>query len=100
VVRVDVLKAWEASMASQGRYWFPAKRYGWGWGLPRTWEGWLVLTIFLVLVVAGVWLFPPVAMPVFFVTYILVLDALLIGVCWLTGEPPRWRWGGDGNGRT
>jgi hypothetical protein len=25
------------------RYWFPAKTYGWGWGLPSTWEGWLVL---------------------------------------------------------
>ena len=21
------------------RYWFPVKRYGWGWGLPGTWEG-------------------------------------------------------------
>ena len=20
------------------RYWFPAKRYGWGWGAPRTWH--------------------------------------------------------------
>jgi hypothetical protein len=25
------------------RYWFPAKRYGWGWGLPVTWQGWAVL---------------------------------------------------------
>ena len=21
------------------RYWFPAKRYGWGWGPPSTWQG-------------------------------------------------------------
>ena len=25
------------------KYWFPAKRYGWGWGLPSTWQGWIVL---------------------------------------------------------
>jgi len=24
-----------------------------------------------------------------------VLCALLIGVCWLKGEPPRWRWGNN-----
>jgi hypothetical protein len=40
-------------------YWFPAKRYGWGWGLPMTWQGWLVLAAFLALVVAGTFLFPP-----------------------------------------
>ena len=28
------------------RYWFPAKRYGWGWGLPATWEGWAVMAGF------------------------------------------------------
>jgi len=24
-----------------------------------------------------------------------VLSLLLVGICWLKGEPPRWRWGGD-----
>jgi hypothetical protein len=82
-------------MARGGRYWFPAKRYGWGWGLPRTWEGWLVLAAFVALVAAGAWLFPPGATPGSYFTYVLVLAALLLGVCWLTGEPPRWRWGND-----
>ncbi len=27
--------------------WFPAKRYGYGWGIPRRWQGWLVLCIYL-----------------------------------------------------
>jgi hypothetical protein len=85
----------EESMAREGRYWFPAKRYGWGWGLPGTWEGWLVLAAFVVLIGAGVWLFPPAVMPGFFFTCVLVLSVLLAGVCWLTGEPPRWRWGDD-----
>lgn len=26
-------------------YWFPAKRYGWGWGPPATWQGWVVLLL-------------------------------------------------------
>jgi hypothetical protein len=83
-------------MASQGRYWFPAKRYGWGWGLPVTWEGWVVLAAFVVLVAAGIRVFPPHAMPGFYAMYVVALAALLTGVCWLTGEPPRWRWGDDG----
>jgi uncharacterized membrane protein YhaH (DUF805 family) len=82
-------------MAREGRYWFPAKRYGWGWGFPCTWEGWLVLAAFVALVGAGGWLFPPRAMPGFYLAYVLVLSVLLVGVCWLTGEPPRWRWGDD-----
>jgi hypothetical protein len=82
-------------MQPESRYWFPAKRYGWGWGLPDTWQGWLVLATFLGLVVAGAIIFPPAASPVLYVVYIVVLGVLLLGVCWLKGEPPRWRWGND-----
>lgn len=40
------------------RYWFPAKEYGYGWGLPVTWQGWLVIVAYLVLIAAGIFLFP------------------------------------------
>jgi hypothetical protein len=73
------------------RYWFPAKRYGWGWGLPCAWQGWLVLATFVALLVAGSVLFPPKADLVFFLGYVAVLGGLLFGVCWLKGEPARWR---------
>ena len=23
--------------------WFPAKTFGWGWGVPKTWQGWVAL---------------------------------------------------------
>ena len=80
---------------SARRYWFPAKRYGWGWGLPVTWEGWLVLAAFVALTAMAAWLFLPSTAPGTFAACIAVLVALLTGVCWLTGEPPRWRWGDD-----
>ena len=39
------------------RYWFPAKRYGWGWGPPATWQGWAVLILWLaVLIPISPWL--------------------------------------------
>jgi len=82
-------------MPADVRYWFRAKRYGWGWGLPLTWEGWLALAVFVVLVIASAVMFPP---PRAFASYLIciaVLCVALLGVCWLKGEPARWRWGDD-----
>jgi hypothetical protein len=33
------------------------KRYGWGWGLPAAWQGWVALAVFLGLVAAGALMF-------------------------------------------
>lgn len=82
-------------MKLQGPYWFPAKHYGWGWGLPATWQGWLVLAAYTLLMIAAGFLFPPDTQFNAFITSVAVLSALLVFVCWLTGEPPRWRWGAD-----
>lgn len=76
-------------------YWFPAKRYGWGWGLPSRWQGWVVLAIYTVLMAVGVVVLRPDAAPASFVLYTLGLSVLLVLVCWWKGEPPGWRWGGD-----
>lgn len=82
-------------MAKQPKYWFPAKRYGWGWGPPVAWQGWLVLVIFFALVLAGAVVLLPSRGQLAFVAYTFVLVVLLVAVCWIKGEPPRWRWGGD-----
>jgi uncharacterized membrane protein YhaH (DUF805 family) len=83
-------------MPTDSDYWFAAKRYGWGWGFPITWQGWLVFAAFFALVAVGIALFPPRQAIAAFLLYIVVLSAVLIGICWLKGEPPRWRWGDDG----
>ena len=76
------------------RYWFPAKSYGWGWGPPCTWEGWLVLVCFFsLLVLAGVSFVRSQNLPAFLVS-VLGLNAVLIAICFWKGEPPEWRWGG------
>ena len=77
------------------RYWFPAKRYGWGWGLPITWEGWLVMLGFFGLLAVGFAVAPPSRSMIGFATYVGVLTALLMAICWWKGEPPKWRWGGE-----
>jgi hypothetical protein len=79
--------------ASRPRYWFPRKRHGWGWGLPRCWQGWVVLVVY-VLAMA-------VVMP-FAMTHAGQSDALLFAasltavflyVVYRKGEPPGWHRG-------
>jgi hypothetical protein len=74
-------------------YWFRAKRYGWGWGLPLTWQGWFVLALFFALVLLGAVVLLPAQGQLAFVAWCTVLCVLLVGVCWIKGEPPAWRWG-------
>ena len=75
------------------RDWFPAKTYGWGWGPPYTWEGWLVLLAYLILLPVAVVFFPPDRnMPDFLVS-VLGLSTALIAICFWKGEPPKWQWG-------
>jgi CHASE2 domain-containing sensor protein len=71
------------------QYWFRAKRYGWGWGLPLAWQGWLVLAVFFASLLVGTVAILPQYGPRFFFVYALVLTVALLGVCWLKGEPGR-----------
>jgi hypothetical protein len=73
--------------------WFPAKRYGWGWGPPRTRQGRLVLAGFVLLLGLGAVVLVPLQQPAVFVAYALILCAGLIAVCYVKGERPSWRWG-------
>jgi hypothetical protein len=80
--------------------WFPAKRYGWGWGPPVAWQGWLVLAGYFLLQIggAGVLLRQPhtATSVIAFTVYVLLLTFALSVICWLKGEKPRWRWGDKG----
>jgi len=82
-------------MPDDKTYWFPAKRYGWGWGLPNVWQGWVVMAVFALLVVVGAVFLLPSHGHGAFVAYAVLLCVLLVAVCWAKGEPPGWRWGGE-----
>lgn len=75
------------------KYWFKAKTYGWGW-YPATWQGWLVLLLWTVLFIANLRRIDPTAETLWRVfPTSLILMAVLIALCWATGERPHWRWG-------
>jgi len=74
------------------RYWFPAKRYGWGWGLPATWEGWVVLIVWLAVVGLGIRYLASGSLYAH-LAFVLAMVGLLLIICYKKGEPPRWRSG-------
>lgn len=74
--------------------WFPAKRYGYGWGFPVAWQGWAVFLAYGVLTVL-VAIMPATQPPMVFFPTIGLLTAGLLVICWKKGEKPRWRWGAD-----
>lgn len=82
-------------MTEPEKYWFPAKRYGYGWGFPTAWQGIVVLAAYVAALAAGFLLLPPTVVPLLFAGYLAVQTALLLFVCWMKGEPATWRWGDD-----
>jgi len=74
-------------------YWFRAKRYG--WGLPLTWQGWIIFIAYTVLVISSIFIFPPEEKIALFLCWVVGLTIMLLMICWIKGEPPRWRWGKD-----
>lgn len=81
------------------KLWFRAKRYGYGW-YPCTWEGWLSVAIFIVLLTIGELLFisklkqsPSLVVTTIFIVYILSITTTLLYVSYKKGEPAKWRWG-------
>ena len=79
-------------MDNENHYWFPAKRYGWGWGLPNCWQGWVVLLGWLAIIFSAKPFFPR-PRPLAYWVFLAVMVGILLIICYLKGEPPAWRWG-------
>ena len=78
----------------QENIWFPAKKYGWGWGFPVTWQGWLFLIIWAAAVFAGIAYVQSQPLPGYvFHVFLLVMVCVLLAVCFAKGAKPKWYWG-------
>lgn len=82
-----------------GKLWFKRKRYGWGW-YPSTWEGWLLLAIYLVLTIGSVYIVEWMNLSEIQSAYtvmitVTILTIILLIICYKKGESPKWQWGED-----
>ncbi len=79
------------------KLWFKNKTYGWGW-TPARWEGWAVLALYFVVIIFFFLKIDSASHSSSDTLYGLVIPYIvstvaLIGICFLTGEKPEWRWG-------
>ena len=75
--------------------WFVPKRYGLGAGLPISWQGWLVLLIYLA-AFAGAFLLFGETNPATYAVIVIATAILLVVAARTTRGGWRWRWGKDG----
>lgn len=68
--------------------WFPVKRYGWGWGLPRAWQGRVALGMYAMMLVTAAFTIDPEQDAVLLMGWVVGWTILLLVVTWLRGEPP------------
>jgi hypothetical protein len=78
--------------------WFKAHKFGYGWS-PATWQGWILLTIMLVLAIFVGYIVDAHAYSVSdmlidaFPFWFLILTTFF-AIVHRTGEKGKWRWGG------
>jgi hypothetical protein len=73
--------------------WFPAMKYGVGWGFPITWQGWAVLLTYIALMLLGGLFFKSLFLIIPFIIYVFILSGIFLFICWKKGEKPDVRWG-------
>jgi uncharacterized membrane protein YhaH (DUF805 family) len=81
--------------------WFREKNYGWGW-YPATWEGWMVLLVFLILIILNSFRLHTLRLSTQdflfqFISETFILVIILLVICYKTGEKPHWNWGKKNN---
>ena len=81
-------------MSDDGPEWFAPKRFGYGSGLPISWQGWAITVAFMAIAVATALFFSGRPIVVFAIlipltTMLLVITARTTRGGW------RWRWGNE-----
>ena len=72
--------------------WFAPKRYGYGSGLPISWQGWAVTLSYAAVLIGASLLFR--AKPLQLIAIIVPLTVVLMVICARTTRGGwRWRWG-------
>ena len=79
---------------SEGPEWFAPKRYGFGSGMPITWQGWALTNGFVVIVIPLSMIFAK--QPFQLIAALVPITVTFMVICARTTRGGwRWRWGDD-----
>lgn len=78
-------------------HWFKRKPFGWGW-TPVTWQGWLTIVLMALLLVMDFQKIDSMSHSASdtlrpFFAHVVIMIVILIGICYIKGEKPKWQWG-------
>ena len=77
-------------------YWFKRKLYGWGWTPARS-QGWIAIAAYIVGVLFVSFHVDKNAssfeVVLTSIVPVVILTSLLIALCYIKGEKPKWQWG-------
>lgn len=78
--------------------WFRAKKFGYGWGLPTSWQGYVVFVIFILASILTVVVLEKNTHSgsdflIGVIPTVGLMIATLVAICYRYGETPKWRWG-------
>ena len=77
-----------------GPEWFAPKRYGYGAGLPISWQGWAITVLYLATSIGAAMIFA--TRPIVLVAILVPATVALITIAARTTRGGwRWRWGED-----
>lgn len=78
-----------------GKPWFNPKRFGYGAGLPCSWQGWLLLIAYLAVVLASSATMKEGSERLHVAIIVIATVALIVICARTTRGGWRWRWGQD-----
>ena len=79
---------------NDGPEWFAPKRYGYGSGLPISWQGWAITVLYLAISIGAAMIFA--TRPIVLVAILVPAPVALITIAARTTRGGwRWRWGED-----
>lgn len=78
--------------------WFNQKKYGYGWGLPARWQGWVVLAIYSAFLIYSFLRIDGLSHSASdtllnFIPQVILATGILFFVLRMTSGKPKWRWG-------
>lgn len=79
--------------SNDGEHWFAPKRYGYGAGLPLTWQGWVLCLVYCAVVTLAAWLLAERTIFGFAAIMVTATAAFLLVCARKTRGGWRWRWG-------
>lgn len=84
--------------------WFRKRKYGYGWGLPQTWQGWVIFLLYIAFIPYDFVSIDSTSHSVSdtlinFIPNMFLATVIFIAIAFITSGKPEWHFGETENGK-